>query len=426
MTRFLRMLPAAGVLVGFLSGAAQGRRAIAAQEYLASGMYGLALETLRRTVLRDVTAALTVALLVFVALRGVRRAGRSAIRRALIALLPTLGLIVLEVAAKTRATEGRWNLVLITIDTLRPDHLGAYGYPRDTSPQIDDLARRTAVFADASAQWPKTTPSMASMLTGTDPQTNGITRFTPLRMPPQLLFLAEILKEHGYHTAGVSTHPGLSPLHGFHHGFETFFDAWRKGRRKSRVATARALNLLEELAGRGRFFLWVHSMDPHARYEAPQPYHEMFVGDARFDGSRRVRLNPGRNDDIGGVPGRSRLGDEDRLDYYVAEYDAEIRAVDEQSGACSSVCARRARDERDRRIMRGTANELYDLDRDPGETRNRIAEEPEIAARLIAAFERHPATRDSRPAAAALPPSDHRALEELRSLGYLGSESDHR
>jgi arylsulfatase A-like enzyme len=235
-----------------------------------------------------------------------------------------------------RAPEGAPNLVFITIDTLRPDHLGAWGYVRDTSPEMDRLARDGVRFAQAVAQWPKTTPSFVSMHTSTYPRTNGVTRDTQQALPAPLPTIAERLADAGYETAAVVTNANLARLFGFDQGFASYVETWKDERpddpERGGYVTDHALAWLARRPKDRAFFLWVHYVDPHARYEPPAPYDGMFVGDAHYDPTRRAPLHAGRDEDMGGIPARSRLGDRDEVDFYVAQYDAEIRYTDFEIG----------------------------------------------------------------------------------------------
>jgi arylsulfatase len=234
-----------------------------------------------------------------------------------------------------RGPRPRLNVLLITIDTLRADHLGAYGYARPTSPNIDRLAREGVLFGHAKAQWPKTGPSFASMLSSTYGHTNGLIRTTPQRMPDRFLLLAELLKAGRYDTSAAVANVSLARLFNFDQGFDRYVEIWNEGkdeRLRTELVTRHGLDLLERASRRRPFFLWLHYLDPHARYEPPPRFHEMFVGDRHYDPTRRAPLNDDIEEDIGGIPARANLGTEDRIAYYVAQYDAEIRYVDEQVG----------------------------------------------------------------------------------------------
>lgn len=235
-----------------------------------------------------------------------------------------------------RAPAGAPHLLLITVDTLRADHLGAWGYRRHTSPEIDRLAEGGVRFAQAVAQWPKTTPSVVSLLTGTYPRTNGVTRDTRQALPASRVTIAERLADAGYDTAAVVTNANLARLFGFDQGFSAYIETWKDSRdddpERATYVTDHALDWLAQRPRDRPFFLWVHYVDPHARYEPPAPYDGMFEHDAYYDPAHRAPLHAGRDDDMGGIPGRARLGDRTEVDFYRAQYDAEIRYVDHEIG----------------------------------------------------------------------------------------------
>ena len=118
------------------------------------------------------------------------------------------------------------NLLVITVDTLRADHVSCYGHALATTPTVDRLAAQGVRFEDAAVQWPKTWPSMASMLTGTYPTANGI-RYLPRRqLPDGNVTLAELLRDAGYRTAAVVSNVNLGKKFAFDQGFDTFIESW--------------------------------------------------------------------------------------------------------------------------------------------------------------------------------------------------------
>ncbi|HET9209006.1 MAG TPA: sulfatase-like hydrolase/transferase [Thermoanaerobaculia bacterium] len=272
--------------------------------------------------------------------RAVRRGSRLArrwlggFRPAGLALLVLIGANAAAVVAVDRAPRPRLNVLLITIDALRADHLGVYGYPRPTSPNIDRLAGEGVTFRYAVTQWPLTSPSFAAMMSSTYGHTNGLIRNTAQRMPDRPLMLAELLKDGGYGTWAAVGNVNLARVFNFDQGFDTYREIWRQeDQQKTERITRVGLDLLGQAASGGRpFFLWLHYFDPHARYEPPKPFDQMFVGDRSFDGSWRVPLNDQQEEDLGGISSKVSLGKEDRVAYYVAQYDAEIRYVDQQVG----------------------------------------------------------------------------------------------
>ncbi len=264
----------------------------------------------------------------------------------LAALAPALAALALAGCAEAErpaAAPGdrRTSLLLVTVDTLRADHLGAWGHPLETSPAIDALAAEGVRFADATVQWPKTWPSTASLLTGTWPTQTGV-RYRPRRpLPERNRTLAEILAEAGCRTAGVVANANLGRRFAFDQGFEHFVESWmrayreqfgerafrnRPGRVKrftdARGVVDEGLAWLESLGPGERFFLWLHFMEPHGPYVAPERYEGLFDGHYP---STRVPLAalPGYQvqRDGRGAPVRD-------LGFYQTRYDREIRHLD--------------------------------------------------------------------------------------------------
>jgi arylsulfatase A-like enzyme len=139
------------------------------------------------------------------------------------------------------------NLLLVSIDTLRADHLGAYGFPRPTTPHIDAVAREGAVFGSVHSPVPMTLPAHVTMLTGTLPPTHGIRDNLQNRLPEGSLTLAERLKVHGYATAAVVSSFVLDRRFGLSQGFDRYDDRFEAvhtigaiAERKEDEATLRA------------------------------------------------------------------------------------------------------------------------------------------------------------------------------------------
>ena len=170
---------------------------------------------------------------------------------------------------------GSYNLMLVTIDTLRADHLGAYGYSRNTSPVIDGLAEESVLFENAIVPVAFTGPSHASMLTGLYPSGHGVLT-NGYGLAATNLTLAEALRDKGYQTAAfVAARAILGSGSGFDQGFE-FFDEGRSRKRRADEVTRQAVRWLRERVDDGNFFLWVHYYDIHCDYYAPEPFFEMF------------------------------------------------------------------------------------------------------------------------------------------------------
>lgn len=180
---------------------------------------------------------------------------------------------VLGLAACSGGEERAPDLLLVTIDTLRPDFLSAYGHPRATTPHIDSLAQAGALFERHYTVTSLTAPSHASLFTGLYPSEHGVWR-NGYDFDPQLTRLPEVLRAAGYRTAGVVAVSLIGERFGFAAGFEEFDDEIEGGgrhhQRPGDEVVERALAALEREDERP-LFLWVHLFDPHDPYEAPQP-----------------------------------------------------------------------------------------------------------------------------------------------------------
>ena len=184
------------------------------------------------------------------------------------------------------------NVLLVTIDTLRADRLGGYGYARAATPVLDRLAREGVLVEEAVVQVPQTRPSHASILTGRLPYEHGIRDNNSPPLEARLPTLATVLKGHGYQTGAVVGAYPVSRPSGLHRGFDFFDDPFGAGetanahnprteRRASEVVDA-ALQWLAR-PRTAPFFLWLHVFDPHAPYAPPAPFRERFAAQP-YDG----------------------------------------------------------------------------------------------------------------------------------------------
>src|SRR5688572_29031725 len=137
-------------------------------------------------------------------------------------------------AGPPAAAKKRPNIFLITIDTLRADHLRIYGYPRRTSPNLDRFGKENVFFGHPLCQWPKTTPSFASMLTGLHPRTTNVKRICGTEVPAKFELAAERFQAAGWKTVGVVSNPNLDVGFGFAQGFDDYTEGWKEEQR-SRV-----------------------------------------------------------------------------------------------------------------------------------------------------------------------------------------------
>ncbi len=181
----------------------------------------------------------------------------------------------------------RLNLVLVTIDTLRADRLGCYGYSQIETPNLDKLAQRGVLFENAVAQAPLTAPSHASMFTGTYPTLHKVRDTGGFILPPSSTTLAEVLQQQGWDTAAFVGASVLKKGFGLNQGFAVYDDRMPKPgaqdaavefpERRAGEVVDRAIQWLDGLT-RQPFFLWVHLFDPHAPYDPPAPFRERYSG----------------------------------------------------------------------------------------------------------------------------------------------------
>jgi choline-sulfatase len=405
---------------------------------------------------------------------------------------------LLAAAAVTPAPPA--NILLVTIDTLRADRVGAYGYTGAQTPTLDRLARDGVLVQDAVVQVPQTRPSHASLFTGRLPYEHGLRdNFSP-PLPARFPTLATSLRGRGYATAGfVGAYP-VSRDSGLDRGFDHFDDPFssegkreaadERSERHAGEVVDRALAWLEA-SKRRPFFAWVHLFDPHAPYAPPAPWRERFAkqpydGEVAYADSQLARLLAW----LDGAGERERtlvvvtsdhgegLGDHGEDEHLLFVYDTtlrvpllarwpgrlragtrvqgQFRSVDllptlldllgappvPTSGASRKPAFETGAPIPDNesyaeslygqlhfgyaplrslrsgglKYIEAPRAELYDLHRDPGETRNRLRERGLTATTMQKQLRAHDKTEP----AAATAAVDEDAAEKLAALGYLG------
>ncbi len=170
----------------------------------------------------------------------------------------------------------RPNVILISLDTLRADHLGCYGYPRPTSPFLDQLAEQNVLFENEYVQLPGTLPSHMSILTGLYPDEHGV--FPPDgALAADIPILPEVLRNAGYQTAGFTEGGYVAGHFGFARGFDQFDDDVPKLCNDIEVVFSRGLGFLRERDRSRPFFLFLHSYAIHDPYFPPVPYTDLYL-----------------------------------------------------------------------------------------------------------------------------------------------------
>ncbi len=213
--------------------------------------------------------------------------------------------------------------VLVSIDTLRADHLGAYGYHRPTSPYFDSLAARGVLFENAIAQIPGTLPSHMSMFTGLYPAEHGV--YPPNgALSPDIETIAEAFRRAGFRTAGHTEGGFVDGSYGFARGFESFDDDALHHADDVERTFARARGFIEGLKRDERFFLFVHTYAIHDPYDPPAPYGSLYWTGAPPEGFAPTGENLASFNAGNGVIQPA------ALEYYIAQYDGSINHVDDQ------------------------------------------------------------------------------------------------
>jgi arylsulfatase A-like enzyme len=247
-----------------------------------------------------------------------------------------------ELSPVARATDLP-DIVLISIDSLRYDHLGSYGYPRPTSPAIDRIAAAGARFENAVSTTSWTLPAHAAMFTGLYDSTHGVFD-NGHRLSDRFVTLAEVLHDTGYTTAGFYGGPYLHPTFGLDQGFDTYTSCMTRipedvsgeeirASAKSLGNTAHAdvtgprtrdavATWLKTIDGRP-FFLFLHMWDVHYDYIPPERYVSLF--DPDYDGDLVSHNFPTNRRIHAGMPARD-------LQHLLALYDGEIRFTDDILG----------------------------------------------------------------------------------------------
>jgi tetratricopeptide (TPR) repeat protein len=177
-----------------------------------------------------------------------------------------------------------WNVLLVTIDTLRADHVGAYGSQLGATPTLDRLAREGLRFERTYAHVPLTLPSHTTIMTGLYPFTNGVRDNGAFRLDPTRPTIARALKAAGYRTGAFVGAFVLDARFGLNNGFDSYDDRMLGTGGGLEVVRRPAEQVLSAAGdwivnGAGTYFAWVHLYDPHEPYEPPEPYRSRYLSD---------------------------------------------------------------------------------------------------------------------------------------------------
>jgi choline-sulfatase len=257
--------------------------------------------------------------------------------RAALGVLVVVALVAGIALAPARAKP---NLILVTVDTLRADHLGFAGYPRDTSPNLDALAREGSWFPSYFSQSATTGAAHASLFTSLPPKDTGVTANSQ-HFPADKASIMSALHDAGYATAGFVSSVVVGRKSKLQDHFDHFDDdlttkEQNRQERYERPADQTIAAALQWIASRPQdkpFFVWIHLIDPHGPYAAPTDP-DRYVGDAYYgDPSTAIAIPISDADwQPGTIPHYQALGGSTDSRYYVARYDAEIRYTDAALG----------------------------------------------------------------------------------------------
>ncbi len=267
----------------------------------------------------------------------------------LLIIFASIGHFVYLSDSKVAAPNGQ-NIILITVDTVRADHLGIYEYERDTSPNIDRLATQGTMFKYNFAAAPSTTPSHATIMTGLYPQTHGVTA-SGYKIG-NVDTIASILSKQGYETAAFASASTVkSYITNLNSGFDVYNEQfyllegyalqppvriilqklglirYEASQRRADLVNKAAFEWLETHKNK-RFFAWIHYFDAHAPYDPPVPYDKLFT-DPNYKGG--VRKEDTLNLEMENIKNKKTISKEDH-DYIVGLYDGEIKYMDYHIG----------------------------------------------------------------------------------------------
>lgn len=216
------------------------------------------------------------------------------------------------------------NIIVLTVDTLRADHLTSYRYRRNTMPTIEQFAETAAVFDNAIVSRGITRTSYASILTGLYPFRHGVYN-SSIVMHDKFLTLPEILNSKGYHTAAfMSNFVLVGELSGFDQGFDIYDDFVedREAKRENyeRIAEKTAQAILDWLGTDPPepFFLFTNFIDPHGPYSPPKRFGDLYQSEKSYTLKSNTKM-----------PGYQRVTNTMNFYDYLDAYDEEIRYVDE-------------------------------------------------------------------------------------------------
>jgi arylsulfatase A-like enzyme len=217
-----------------------------------------------------------------------------------------------------------YNVVLISIDTLRADHLGVYGYSKDTSPNIDAFSKDSILFTTSIAQAPSTLPSHASIFTGMLPVNHGAFAASQTPISSDLDTLPEIMRDAGFRTISYNGGGLVNAVYGFDRGFEDYVSERKGDLMRNKVS--QAIDWLDSNSD-DKFFMFLHTYEVHDPYSPEQKYLELFES----TGSSSLPNNMGARE-LAAINRHDANPTEQDIDHVRNLYNAEIRSMDDAFG----------------------------------------------------------------------------------------------
>ncbi|MDG2308706.1 MAG: sulfatase [Candidatus Binatia bacterium] len=266
---------------------------------------------------------------------------------ALAVVVVSLGVLVFtrDFDGPPATREGPPSIVLVLIDTLRADYLGTYGFEGDISPELDRVADESIVFESAFSQAPWTKPAIASLFTSLHPEQHGVIAHMgrygdregesprASALPQRAVTMAEMLRGAGYETAAFIANPWIQRRLGFAQGFDVF-DAKDVGNQvPARVLLDKAGAWLAQREQDKPFFLYIHLMDVHGPYDAPQDDFDALAGSPGLGEPRPLTLAEAQRRKSYLMRAGGTHGDDLALEAWRGSYAAGVRSVDRQVGA---------------------------------------------------------------------------------------------
>lgn len=239
------------------------------------------------------------------------------------------GLLVLLMRQPSPQAAERPSLIVLVIDTVRADRLSSYGHHRLTTPVLDHVAREGVLFERATSASAWTLPSVSSILSGLPPSAHGVRAYED-QLPDAVETVAEQLQAAGYHTAFLGVNSLFEAGRNLQQGFDYYFGI---DEISGEELNQRLQAWLQERPKDKPTFLYVHYFDPHCRYVPPEPYRQLYWPPSEAQRTHRT-MTPEQWRlmhecfQLHFNPGEPVLD----VDYYLSEYDAELRHVDQVVG----------------------------------------------------------------------------------------------